>query len=255
MTNAMLTETLRKLRLSGLAQCLEVRLQEARSNRLDPAEFLELVLRDELAVRQERQIGRQTKAANFRDQKTLEDFDWSFNRSVKRKQIYDLATGAFVRQRRDVLIVGPPGVGKSHLCQAIGMTLIKAGYSVLYRSIFDAVRDLLHDEAFEGHDKVMSRYLKPDLLILDDMGIKQLPKRSGEFLFEIIMRRHELRSTLMTSNRPLEDWGKLVGDVPAATAILDRLLAHAEILQITGRSYRLRRQAGNEPTQAPEAET
>ena len=114
------------------------------------------------------------------------------------------------------------------------------GFTVLYRSIFDAVRDFLHDEAFEGHDRVMARYLKPDLLILDDMGLKQLPKRSGEYLFEIIMRRHELHSTMMTSNRPLEDWGKLIGDVPAATAILDRLLANAEILQITGKSYRLR---------------
>ena len=112
--------------------------------------------------------------------------------------------------------------------------------TVLHRSIFDAVRDFLHDEAFEGHDKIMTRYLKPDLLILDDMGLKQLPKRSGEYLFEIIMRRHQLHSTMMTSNRPLEDWGKLMNDVPAATAILDRLLSNAEILQITGKSYRLR---------------
>ena len=148
--------------------------------------------------------------------------------------------GGFVRQRRNVLLAGPPGVGKSHLAQAIGRKLVYMGLSVLYRSIFDAVRDFLHDEAFEGHDKMMTRYLKPDLLILDDMGLKQLPKRSGEYLFEIIMRRHELRSTMMTSNRPLEDWGKLIGDVPAATAILDRLLANAEMLQITGKSYRLR---------------
>ena len=115
----------------------------------------------------------------------------------------------------------------------------------LYRSIFDAVRDMLHDEAFEGHDQVMARYLKPDLLILDDMGIKQLPKRSGEYLFEVIMRRHGLRSTMMTSNRPFEDWGKLIGDVPAATAILDRLLENAEVIQITGKSYRLRGKTGS----------
>jgi DNA replication protein DnaC len=251
--NATLADALKKLHMSGLAQSLELRLQEARANRLDPAEFLELVLQDELTVRHERQIARQTKSANFREQRTLEDFDWDFNRTIKRKQFFDLAAGAFVRQRRNALLVGPPGVGKSHLCQAIGLTLVRAGFSVLYRSIFDAVRDLLHDEAFEGHDKVMARYLKPDLLILDDMGIKQLPKRSGEFLFEIIMRRHELKSTMMTSNRPLEDWGKLVGDVPAATAILDRLLAQAEIVQITGRSYRLRRQAEDEKPSKEEA--
>lgn len=133
-----------------------------------------------------------------------------------------------------------PGVGKSHLVQSIGRQLIRDGFTVYYRSIFDCVRDFLHDEAFEGHDRILNRYLKPDLLILDDMGMKQLPKRSGEFLFEIIMRRHELRSTVMTSNRPLEDWGKLIGDVPAATAILDRFLQSAELIQITGRSYRLR---------------
>ncbi len=101
------------------------------------------------------------------------------------------------------------------------------------------------DEAFEGHERILNRYLKPDLLILDDMGMKQLPKRSGEFLFEIIMRRHELRSTIMTSNRPLEDWGKLIGDVPAATAILDRFLQDAELIRITGKSYRLRGRAAD----------
>ena len=238
--NATLSDALKQLRLSGLSSTLEVRLEEAQSNRLAHAEFLELVLADELAVRQERQVARRIKAASFREQKTVEDFDWDFNRSVKRKQIYDLAAGGFVRQKRDVLLVGPPGVGKSHLVQALGLALAKAGFTVLYRSIFDAVRDLLHDEAFEGHDRVMAKYLQPDLLILDDMGMKQLPKRSGEYLFEIIMRRHQLKSTMMTSNRPLEDWGKLVGDVPAATAILDRLLSEAQIVQITGKSYRLR---------------
>jgi len=237
--NAKLAEQLKKLRLSGITQTLDVRLQEAAANRLDHAEFLELVLADELAVRQERLIARGMKAAGFREQKTLEDFQWDFNRTIKKKQIYDLAAGGFVRQRRDVLLAGPPGVGKSHLVQAIGRQLIHVGFTVLYRSIFDAVRDFLHDEAFEGHDRIMTKYLKPDLLILDDMGLKQLPKKSGEYLFEIVMRRHQLHSTMMTSNRPLEDWGKLMNDVPAATAILDRLLANAEILQITGKSYRL----------------
>jgi DNA replication protein DnaC len=243
--NAKLAEYLKKLRLSGMAQTLDVRLQEATANRLDHAEFLELVLADEMAIRQERLTARGLKAAGFREQKTLEDFQWDFNRSIKKKQIYDMAAGGFVRQHRDVLLAGPPGVGKSHLAQAIGRQLIHVGFTVLYRSIFDAVRDFLHDEAFEGHDRIMTKYLKPDLLILDDMGLKQLPKRSGEYLFEIIMRRHQLHSTMMTSNRPLEDWGKLMNDVPAATAILDRLLANAEILQITGKSYRLG--GGNKP--------
>jgi len=202
--NANLRDALKRLRLSGLAESLEVRLQEAASSRLSHAEFLELLLQDELAVRHDRQVARRTKAASFRDQKRLDDFDWQFNPSVKQKQIYQLATGDFLRKCRDAILVGPPGVGKSHIVQSIGRELIRAGYTVFYRSIFDCVRDFLHDEAFEGHDKVMAKYLKPDLLILDDMGMKQLPKKSGEFLFAIIMRRHELRSTMMTSNRPLE---------------------------------------------------
>jgi DNA replication protein DnaC len=239
--NAALRDALKRLRLSGLAASLAVRLQEASASRLSHSEFLELILQDELAVRQERLIGRRTQSAHFREQKTLEDFDWQFNPSVSRKQVFELAAGKFVREHRDVLLIGPPGVGKSHLAQSIGRALIHAGYTVYYRSIFDTVRDLLHEEAFDGHDRIMNQYLKPDLLILDDMGMKQLPKRSGEFLFEIIMRRHELRSTIMTSNRPLEDWGKLIGDVPAATAILDRFLQDAELIEITGKSYRLRR--------------
>jgi len=239
--NAALGDALKRLRLSGLAASLAVRLQEASASQLNHSEFLELILQDELAVRQERLIDRRTNAASFRDQKSLEDFDWRFNTTINRSQIYELATGKFVRQRRDVLLIGPPGVGKSHLAQGVGHALIRSGHTVYYRSIFDTVRDLLHDEAFDGHDRVMAKYLKPDLLILDDMGMKQLPKRSGEFLFEIVMRRHELKSTIMTSNRPLQDWGKLIGDVPAATAILDRFLQDAELIEITGKSYRLSR--------------
>ncbi|MCD6381674.1 MAG: IS21-like element helper ATPase IstB [Candidatus Aenigmarchaeota archaeon] len=241
--NESLLSALKQLRLSGLAQCLDVRLQEAAGNGLTHAEFLELALQDELAIRADRRIHRRVKAAAFRDPKTLEDFDFTFNPSIKRKQVYDLAACRFVREAQDVLWLGPPGTGKSHLVQAIGYQAIKAGHTVLYRSIFDVVRDFLHDQVMGGEDKVLARYLKPDLLIIDDMGMKQLPRRSGEYLFEIIMRRHENRSTMMTSNRPLEDWGKLIGDVPSATAILDRFLHHARIITITGRSYRLRHKA------------
>ena len=238
-----LETSLRKLRLSGLASTLDVRLQEAKANRLNHAEFLELALQDELVVRKERLIARRTKTAAFREQKSLKDFDWSFNTSIKKKQIYDLATCKFIRKAGDLLLVGPPGVGKSFLVQAIGRQAIKLGHTVFYRSIFDVVREFLKDEAFAGEDKILARYLKPDLLVIDDMGMKQLPKRSGEFLFEVIMRRHELRSTIMTSNRPIEDWGKLIGDVPSATAILDRFLQHAEIITVTGKSYRLKNRA------------
>lgn len=257
--NDALRSALKKLRLSGLLEGLEVRLQEAAGHGLSHLEFLELILQDELAVRSDRQLQRRVKAALFRELKPLDQFDWGFNPSLKKKQVLDLATCRFVREKRDVLWLGPPGVGKSFLVQAVGYQAIKAGHVVLYRSVFDVVRDFLHDEALSAEDKVLSRYLKPDLLIIDDMGMKQLPKRSGEYLFEIIMRRYETRSTMMTSNRPLEDWGKLLGDVPTATAILDRFLHHAEVVQMNGRSYRLRDRSGpsadappdSKPAQAP----
>jgi DNA replication protein DnaC len=241
--NESLRKTLKQLRLSGLLESLEIRLQEAAGHALSHREFLELILQDELTVRDNRKLERRFNAAEFRERKSLEDFDWSFNPSIPRKQIYDLASCRFLREGRDVLWLGPPGVGKSFMVQAIGYQAIKAGYTVYYRSIFDLVRDFLHDEVLGQDNKILTRYLKPELLIIDDMGMKQLPRRSGECLFEVVMRRYETRSTMMTSNRPLEDWGKLLGDAPGASAILDRFLHHAELVQMTGRSYRLRQQA------------
>jgi len=248
-----LKESLRQLRLSGLLSSLEVRLAEAAGNRLDHGEFLELLVQDELAVRASRQVERRMRAAMFRETKPLDEFDFSFNSSIKRKQIHDLATGQFIREKADVLFLGPPGVGKSFLVQAIGQQAIKSGLVVLYRSIFDLARDFLEEQTPALQDKTLARYLKPDLIVIDDMGMKQLPRRSGEYLLEIIMRRHENRSTIMTSNRPLEDWAKLIGDVPAATAILDRFLQHAQIIQITGKSYRLRKGGGRDPDDTTKA--
>jgi DNA replication protein DnaC len=223
----------RQLRLSSLAQNLELRLQEAVSHQLPHTQFLELLLQDELNHRQSNAHARATKAAAFRESRSLSDFDFAFNPSIPRSKVYELATCQFIEQARDVLLVGPPGVGKSHIAQALGKEAIRRGHQVYYRSIFDLVRDLGAPQDSTQEATVLARYLKPALLIIDDMGMKELPGKSAE-----------LRSTIMTSNRPVDEWGKLLGDVPAASAILDRLLHRAEIIAINGRSHRLAQRAG-----------
>lgn len=240
-----ITKSARKLGLSGLIETLEIRLHEAVANQLTHAEFLELLFEDELRIRSNRAMERRKKRAGFRELKTMEEFDFSFNPSIKRNRMFELATGHYINEARDILFTGPPGVGKSHLAQALGYQAVKAGKDVLYVSIFDMVRDLKEEAELPGEKSRLTKYLKCELLIIDDMGIKPLPGNSGEYFFEIIMRRYEKRSTIMTSNRPLEEWGKLIGDVPTATAILDRFLHDAEIIQITGKSYRLSR-GGNQ---------
>ena len=151
-----LKESCRQLRLSGLAASLDLRVQEATSHQLPHAQFLELLLQDELNIRAQRQLERRKKAAAFRDLKPLEDFDWSFNPSIKRSQIFDLATGQFIRQHRDVLLLGPPGVGKSFLAQALGHAALRTGFAVLYCSVFDLVREMQSDQSPTESQRTLS---------------------------------------------------------------------------------------------------
>ncbi len=236
MIQTQLAPVLKQLRLSGLASTLDVRLQEAASNRLSHAEFLTLIFQDEINIRQQRRIDRRCQAAGFEDKKTLQDFDWEYNPRIPKKEIYELASGQFIRAGQCALLIGFPGLGKSHLSQAIGYEAIKQGFTVLRKSIFDLASEFA-DEDGSVRD-LLKQYLKPDLLIVEDFAGKHLPQNSGEYLLEVVMRRYEKKSILLTSNRPLEDWGKLLNDVPVAQAILDRILHHCHILPFVGKSKR-----------------
>ncbi len=239
MNHIEIDRSLRALRLSGMADALDVRLVQAQAEALPPLDFLSTLVSDELVRRQDRLIARRLKAADFRDaDKSLDRFDFSFNPKIDRKLVFELATARFIDQRRDVLMLGRPGTGKSHLAQALGRAAILQGHKVLYREMYRLLEEIA-DATLEGrrkdHLEALSRV---PLLILDDLGMRKLPATAAEDLLELIQRRYERTSTMLTSNRPVEDWGKLLGDTAAVTALLDRLLHHAFVLHCGPHTYR-----------------
>ena len=239
MTLVELDRALRKLRLSGMADVLEVRLRQAQTEHLAPLDLVSLLVTDELVRRQDRLFARRHKQAGFRDpERSLEAFDFDFNKKMNRALVYDLATARFVERREDALFLGPPGTGKSHLAQAIGRNAIQQGHRVLYREAHTLIEEIA-DATLDGTRKdYLADLAAVPLLIIDDLGMRTLPHTAAEDLLEVIMRRYERASTLLTSNRPVDDWGKLLGDTAAVTALLDRLLHHAHVLRCGPRSWR-----------------
>ena len=234
-----LERKLKSLRLSGIGQVLTIRNHEAVQAKLGYLEFLELLVDDELTRRKSKLYERRSRQAGFPVEKRLEDFDFSFNEKINARQIHDLCAGRFLQSAENVLFLGPPGVGKSHLAVAIGLKVIRAGYSVRYYAADDLASACADAMAADRTDGFLADLSRVNLLILDDLGLKKLPPSAGEFLLDVVRSRYERSSILITSNRPFDDWGKILGDTAAATAILDRILHHAHVVQITGKSYRI----------------
>jgi DNA replication protein DnaC len=234
-----LQRALGQLRLGGMATVLETRLRQAQAEAMAPIDLISCLVNDELTRRSDRLLERRRKQAAFRDpQRTLDNFDFSFNPKMNRSLVFDLATCAFIEKREDALLLGPGGTGKSHLAQAIGQSAIQQGYRVLYRETHVLLDDLAEAVADGTRKGFMDELTTVPLLIIDDFGMRKLPMTAAEDLLEIVMRRYERASTLLTSNRPVEDWGKLLGDVAAVSAMLDRLLHHGHVLKCGPRSWR-----------------
>jgi DNA replication protein DnaC len=234
-----LQRSLRQLRLGGMAAVLETRLQQAQAEPMAPIDLLATLVSDEMTRRSDRLLERRRKLAAFRDpNKTLDNFDFTFNPKLNRSMVFDLATGSFIDHREDALFLGPGGTGKSHLAQAIGQAAILQGHKVLYRQTHILLEEV-GEATLEGKRKhYMESISSVPLLIIDDFGMRKLPQTAAEDLLEIVMRRYERASTLLTSNRPVDDWGKLLADVAAVGAMLDRLLHHGHILKCGPRSWR-----------------
>jgi len=234
-----LQRCLRQLRLGGMAAVLETRLRQAQAETMPPIDLLSCLVHDELTRRSDRLLDRRRKLAAFRDpNRTLDNFDFTFNPKMNRGLIFDLAACTFIEKREDALFLDPGGTGKSHIAQAIGHAAIQQGYRVLYREAHVLLENLAQAVAEDSRAEFMQSLTSVSLLIIDDFGMRKLPLTAAEDLLEIIMRRYERASTLLTSNRPVEDWGKLLGDVAAVTAMLDRLLHHGHVLKCGPRSWR-----------------
>lgn len=234
-----LTPYLKQLRLSGVLATLEVRLEQAIREQWSFVEFLTRVLQDEAERRQQKQLDQRLRRGKVLPTKTMESFDFSFNPSINRQQLLDLAACGFVRKRRNVLICGQTGVGKSHLAQALANEAARQGFDVVCT---DAHQLLLHIQAGRADgssERRLQAYTKPALLVIDDFGLKPLPPSGPADLYDVINDRYERGSIILTSNRAVAEWPELFGDPLLASAGLDRLAHGATVVTITGKSYRL----------------
>lgn len=230
---------LRDFKLSGIIRTLPVRLEEAVSRTISHHDFLELLLEDEANQRSDNRRKKLYQGAHIPFEKGIEDFDFTFQPSVKKAEILELATGNFIGKRENVIFIGQPGTGKTHLSVALGLAALGYGYTVLFTSVWNMITTLEQSRADMSYHKKVQTYVKPDLLILDELGYKSMAESTVEDFFEIVSKRYEKGSIILTSNRTFQEWDNIFLDKTLTGAILDRLVHHSHMITIKGESYRV----------------
>ncbi|WFB88433.1 MULTISPECIES: IS21-like element helper ATPase IstB [Streptomyces] len=240
LTSTRIRTTAAKLGLPHLAEALNQYVQRADEAKMGYRDLLDLVLSEELAVRDDRRFRNGLRLSKLPHHKTLEDYDFSFQPELDPRKVKDLATLSFVEDKANVALLGPPGVGKTHIAVALAVAACRAGYSIYFTSLDDMVRQL---KAAEDQGRLISKltsYLRPAVLVVDEVGYQPLERAEANLVFQVISKRYEKGSIILTSNKTFGEWGQVFGDEVLATAILDRLLHHCEVVPINGNSYRLK---------------
>jgi DNA replication protein DnaC len=245
-------EKCQALKLVHIAECLPELVEEGARDDITPVRFLDLVLERELERKTERRIATSLKLSGLPVGKTLENFDWTFQPRVDRSKLEALATCQYLRDRDNVLFLGPPGVGKSHLAVALGVKAVKNGFSTVHFLLDDLMHQLKADAAIPPARLKAKRYWNSSLVIIDEVGFRPLDRLEANLFFRLVSARYEKGSIILTTNKHVRDWPEIfAGDEVLTTAILDRLLHHVHIIHIDGRSYRLRELDGLLQPQPP----
>jgi DNA replication protein DnaC len=242
MTITELERSLRALRLSGMTATLENRALQVAQQQMDFIEAFSALVQDELDRRRSRLIERRFKLSGLTERKDLKDFDWSYNPKNPRREILELANLKFIDEREDALFIGSPGVGKSHIAKALALLAVQRGYTVFYREAHVLVEDINQARELGELRKYRATVKAADLVVIDDLFLRKLPSHAGDELADV-MSRYEKASTLITSNREIDDWAKLLGDAVIVTPLLDRLMHHGHLLKFIGKSWRLKESA------------